>query len=70
MILTNVAQIRIVAAVVQAHAVRFVAIVVRRTPEVRVVALAVVTPTVASDANRVCREREGFRAVAPIFPTE
>ena len=63
-----VAQVRIGAEVVQVHAVREVAIVLRRTPEVRVVALVVVIPTAVPAASRQRREGIGIRAVAATVP--
>ena len=57
-------QVRKVAVVAQAHAVRVVAIVLGRTPEVRVVALVDVIPTAVPEASRQRREGIGIRAIA------
>ena len=67
-VLVVVVQVRIVVVVVQAHVVRVVAIVLCRTPEERVVALAVVTPIVEPVAGRQHRERVIIRAVATTVP--
>ena len=63
-VLAAVAQERKVAAVVQVHAARVAAIVLSRTPEERVVALAVEIPIVAPVASRQRRESVGVRPVA------
>ena len=59
--LVAAAQVRIAVVIAQAHVVRVAAIVLCRTPEVRVVALAVVTPVVVPAAGRERREGEGER---------
>ena len=66
--LVAVVQARIVAVVVQDHAVRVIAIVISRTPEVRVVALVVEMPIAAPAASRQRREGIGIRTVAATVP--
>ena len=61
--LTVAAQVRGVVAVVHVHVVRVVATELRRTPEVREVALVVVTPSADPVAGRQRREPESVRAV-------
>ena len=67
-VLIAVVQVRVVEVDVQEHVVRVVAIVLRRTPEVRVEALVVATPIAAPVAGRQRREPESIRAVAVIKP--
>lgn len=59
-VLVVVVQVRAAEAVVQAHVVREVAIVLGRTPEVRVVALVVVIPIEAPEAGRELTARAVF----------
>ena len=67
-VLVVVEQVRTIVAVVQAHEVRAVAIVLRRTPDVRAVALAVEIPIVVPEASRQRREEIGILAIAIVFP--
>ena len=57
-------QVRIVEAVAQAHDVRFPAIVLRRTPEVRAVALVVEIPIFEPVASRQRRKSKVIQAIA------
>lgn len=63
------AQVRIVVAVVQGYVVREVAIVLCRTPEVRVVAIAVEAAIVEPVAGRQGGKPEGVGAVSTTIPT-
>ena len=67
-VLAVVVQVRIVVVAAQIHVVRAVAVVLSRTPEVRVVALAVVIPKVVTEAGRKRQEPEGIRSVAIDLP--
>lgn len=67
--LIAVVQVRTVAERAQVHAVRAVAIELRRTPEVRVIAIAGEVAIVAPVASRQGGKTEGIRAVAIAIPT-
>ena len=60
-VLAEEAHFRFAVVVGKAHAVRIVAIVLRRTPEVRRIALSREISIVEPVANRKCREPESIR---------
>ena len=62
-------QVRIVVVAVQEHIIRETAIVLCRTPEVRVGALEVVIPEAVPAVGRERGEGEGIRAIATTFPS-